>query len=370
MAKKLLSLFWECLKISLFVIGGGYAIIIVADEVFSRKGWIREGELVDGLPIFQTIPGLIATHTAVYVGDRLAGGLGAFVGVLGMAIPSVAIFTFVSMGYSSLPLGSPLLASAFLGLRSGLVGIIAAAIVRSWRKSLPDAFAYALLAAACVSLTVFGVNVVVVLAGAMALGLVSKLVPRRGGRLCSFSMLPFLLFLKYGALCFGGGFVLVPMYLEDFVGPSAAWLQITEGEFANLMALTQMTPGPVGVNGATFFGYRLFGVAGALLASFALLLPGSLLCFAAMRSLERFQSSSVVKGIMRGVRPASVALMLIALWAFAKMSVFTGPLGISPVSALIAVAAGAAVHSRKLNVMAVIFLSAILGVLAGGLFAC
>ena len=128
MAKKLLSLFWECLKISLFVIGGGYAIIIVADEVFSRKGWIRVGELVDRLPIFQTIPGLIATHTAVYVGDRLAGGLGAFVGVLGMAIPSVAIFTFVSMGYSLLPLDSPLLASAFLGLRSGLVGIIAAAI--------------------------------------------------------------------------------------------------------------------------------------------------------------------------------------------------------------------------------------------------
>ena len=115
-------------------------------------------------------------------------------------------------------------------------------------------------------------------------------------------LLPCLIFLKYGALCFGGGFVLVPMYCEDFVGPSAPFLKIAEEEFGNLMALTQMTPGPIGLNAATYFGISLAGVPGALLASASLLLPGSLMAFLAFHSLEKFKESRIVKGVMAGVR--------------------------------------------------------------------
>ena len=120
--KNLLLLFWEFSKISLFVIGGGYAIIAVADQALSRRGWTEEGELLDRLPVFQMVPGLIATHTAVYVGRKVAGRIGAFVAVLAVAWPSVVIFTFVSAGYDSLPIDSPLVKSAFLGLRSALTG--------------------------------------------------------------------------------------------------------------------------------------------------------------------------------------------------------------------------------------------------------
>ena len=59
------QLFVEFFKISLFVIGGGYAIIAVADSVFAKKKWTEEGELLDELPVFQMLPGIIATHTAV-----------------------------------------------------------------------------------------------------------------------------------------------------------------------------------------------------------------------------------------------------------------------------------------------------------------
>ena len=78
---------------------------------------------------------------------------------------------------------------------------------------------------------------------------------------------------KFGCLGFGGGFVLVPLYLQTFVGEAAQLLQIPAEEFSNLMALTQATPGPVSVNAATFFGYRMAGVAGAAVATTALLLP-------------------------------------------------------------------------------------------------
>ena len=366
--RRLAALCWELFKISLFVVGGGYAIIIVADRVFSRRGWIEEGELLDRLPVFQMVPGLIATHTAVYMGRKVAGGAGAVAGVVAVALPSVAIFTAVSAGFGVLPVGNPWLRAAFTGLRCALVGIVGAAIVRSWRKTLVDPFAYALMAAAFVALAFLGVNVVAVLAVAMLAGLLSVPVRvPRGVRACV-SPLPFLLFLKYGALCFGGGFVLVPMYIQDFVGGAARYLQLPEAEFANLMALTQMTPGPIGVNGATFFGYRLGGVAGAAIASAALLFPGSLLCYLAIRSLERFSASAVVRGVMRGVRPASVALMLVAFVAFVKLGVFVpGAEGacaaFSPFAAVFALAALGLAFSCRVNVMAVICFSAALGAL-------
>ncbi len=321
--KRSLQLFFEFFKISLFVIGGGYAIIAVADQVFAKRKWTEEGELLDELPVFQMIPGLIATHVAVYVGRKVAGLPGAILSVVAVALPSVTIFTAVAMGYDALPLDNAYLLCAFVGLRSALTGIIAATVLRSWTKATKDAFFFAVLIAACVALH-FGAPVWAVLVVAMAIGLLS-LVRARGRQaktFCSFSWLPLLLFLKYGALCFGGGFVLVPMYIEDFVGPTASFLQVSAEEFSNLMALTQMTPGPIGVNGATYFGFRLAGIPGAVLASAALLLPGSLLVYLALASLDRFKTSRIVRGILRGAKPASLALMLVALWAFLGLSVF------------------------------------------------
>jgi len=350
------------------VIGGGYAIIAVADQVFARRKWTAEGELVDHLPVFQMIPGLIATHVAVYVGRKVAGRLGAVVGVSAVALPSVVIFTFVSMGYDSLPLGNPYLQSAFTGLRAALTGIIAATVVKGWRKNLPDSFAYALMAASVAAIGFFGAPVPLVLGVAMIAGVASHLSVREpdgngAGRKFHATWLPLLLFLKYGVLCFGGGFVLVPMYLEDFVGPTAAFLQVSDGEFANLMSLTQMTPGPIGVNGATFFGYRLAGVPGAVVASAALLLPGSVLCYLALRSLERFRTNRIVVGILRGARPAAVALMLVALWAFASMSAFTlepgGEIRYNVASITITLIALVTIMKKKLNVMALLFLCAL-----------
>ena len=355
--KKLPRLFWELFKISLFVIGGGYAIIVVADAVFAKLKWTEEGELFERLPVFQMVPGLIATHTAVYVGRKVDGWRGAAVGVLAVALPSIVIFTFVSAGVRSIPEGNLWLESAFVGLRAALTGVIAATIVKGWRRNLPDVFAYALMTAALAAM-VCGVSVWMVLVAAMAVGLVSYTRDRNVASTKTFqsSWLALLLFLKYGALCFGGGFVLVPMYIEDFVGPDAAFLQVTAEEFSNLMALTQMTPGPIGVNGATYFGYRLAGVAGAVFASLALLLPGSVLCYAALSSMERFRTSRVVCGILHGTRPASVALMLVALAAFARMCLFhrDGSFGVTAL--LLVIATTLLTMKKKLSPMILVFL--------------
>ncbi|MBR1921078.1 MAG: chromate transporter [Kiritimatiellae bacterium] len=360
MTRRLMRLFWELFKISLFVIGGGYAIIAVADDVFARRGWTKEGELVDKLPVFQMVPGLVATHTAVYVGNKVAGACGALVGVVAVALPSVAVFTAVSMSYSTLPLGNSWLVAAFVGLRSALTGIIAATLLRSLRH-LASPFAVAVFVPALCALAATELPVWIVLLAAMAAGITAQFASSGAGGGAHFmspAWLGVLLFAKYGVLCFGGGFVLVPMYLQDFVGAAAPYLQLPAEEFSNLMALTQMTPGPIGVNGATYFGYRLAGVAGALGASAALLLPGSLLAFLAFNSLERFKASRVVQGLLKGVRPASVALMSVALWSFAEMSVIDAEGNFSFVAAALVCLSAVAARRKLLNPVLLIVLCA------------
>ncbi len=346
------ELFWEFLKIALTVIGGGYAILAVADDVFTKKGWTKEGEITDEISVFQMIPGLIATHTAVYVGRKKAGIAGAMVAVLAVALPTIALFTLVAVYYDSIPVENAYLKSVFVGLRSALTGIIASAVIGGWRRNLKDVFSYAVMALAAFGSLYFGVAPTVL--GAMVLGLAWEF---GGGKFRS-SALAFLVFLKYGVLCLGGGFVLIPMYIEDFVGPSAAFLQISAEEFSNVMALAQMTPGPVGVNAATYFGFRLGGAGGAVLASLCLVLPGSVLVYLALSSLDRFRESRIVRGVFRALRPTAVALMLVALAAFAKTSVLDGENNFNIVSAIIAIISGIMIMKKKLNVVLVILLSA------------
>lgn len=374
--KILWTLFWEMFKIALSVIGGGYAILAVADEVFSKKmKWTKEGEVIEHLPIFQMVPGIIAGNTALYVGRKVAGLPGAIAALTGVFLPSVIVFSMVCAGYRLIPFGNAYLDAAFLGLRAALTGIIAAMIVRGWKKSVDTIGAFVLMSAALVAIGCLKWNPALVVAAAAILGIAMRFIRSESGAaktrkfLSSFWLMP-LVFLKYGIIAFGGGYVLVPVYIGDFVGKTAPFLQLTEREFADVMALTQMTPGPIAVNCATFFGYRLGfaemgtvpgAVLGAFVATFCLLIPGAILLYIALGSLEKFKSSRIVQGILSGVKPVTIAMMLNAFWAFVIMSVWAGDsgfFGIDPVGLLLGVFAASMMLLKKIGVVRLIFLCA------------
>ena len=370
--KTLWTLFWEMFKIALTVIGGGYAILAVADEVFSKKlKWTKEGEVIEHLPIFQMVPGIIAGNTAIYVGRKVAGLPGAIAALTGVFLPSVIVFSIVCAGYSLIPFGNTYLDAAFLGLRAALTGIIAAMIVRGWEKSVDGAYAFILMLGALMAIGPLKVNPALVVAAAAILGIAVRFIRSESGAaktrkfLSSFWLMP-LVFLKYGIIAFGGGYVLVPVYIGDFVGKTAPFLQLTEREFADVMALTQMTPGPIAVNCATFFGYRLGfaemgtvpgAVLGAFVATFCLLIPGAILLYTALGSLEKFKSSRIVQGILSGVKPVTIAMMLNALWAFAMISVCSGGdrfFGVDPAGLLLTAFAMIAMLKRTMGVVMLI----------------
>jgi chromate transporter len=126
-------------------------------------------------------------------------------------------------------------------------------------------------------------------------------------------------FLRMGAVTFGGGFVMVPL-IEAEVVRTNHWL--TPQEFADATALGQITPGPVLIT-ATFIGYRVAGTLGAVTATIAVFLPAFLMTIAAGSSLRRFRANRQVQSFLRGVTPAVVGLLVAAAWSIGHAGIHT-----------------------------------------------
>ena len=187
----------------------------------------------------------------------------------------------------------------------------------------------------------------------------------------------FLLFCYFGLLCFGGGNALTPLYIDHLVNEQH-WMTLQE--FGDLTAISQMTPGPIGVNAETFFGFRRGGIPGAFVATIGLLVPSYFLVILALRSLKRWEKSFLVQGIMTGIHPATTGMILAALLIFMQMSVFSAeiPWGywlgivknapetaffVRPLAVVIFCAATWLLYKGRISIMSVIFGSAAVGAL-------
>lgn len=127
------------------------------------------------------------------------------------------------------------------------------------------------------------------------------------------------IFLRIGAVTFGGGLVMIPQ-IELEVVNSHQWL--THQQFADAVALGQITPGPVLIM-ATFVGYHVAGMLGALLATFCVFLPSFLMTIAAGLSFRRFRTNRQMQAFLRGVAPAVAGLLFAAAWSVARAGIHT-----------------------------------------------
>lgn len=125
------------------------------------------------------------------------------------------------------------------------------------------------------------------------------------------------IFLRIGAVTFGGGFVMLPE-IEAEVVNAHHWL--THQEFADATALGQITPGPVLIM-ATFVGYRVAGTIGALFATIGVFLPSFLMTIAAGSSFRRFRSNRQMQAFLRGVAPAVAGLLVAAAWSIGRSGI-------------------------------------------------
>ncbi len=130
----------------------------------------------------------------------------------------------------------------------------------------------------------------------------------------------FVSFFKVGAFAFGGGLAMLPLIFQEV----ARYGMMSDTEFARLVALSQMTPGPVAVNAATYTGMIYAGIPGALTATFAVALPSFAIMLLVMKFVEAFRNSRGLQGVLGGIRPATVGLITAAFVYMAQMSVVDG----------------------------------------------
>jgi chromate transporter len=158
-------------------------------------------------------------------------------------------------------------------------------------------------------------------------------------------------FLRAGAVTFGGGFAMVPL-LESELVRVHGWL--TPQEFADAVALGQVTPGPVVIT-ATFVGYRVAGILGALVATASVFAPAWLVAIAAGGSFRRMRSSPAVQAFLNGIQPAVVGLMFAAAFAMGRSGIRDWP------GVVLAVASLAVLWRWKLSPGPVLLGAAVIG---------
>ena len=131
----------------------------------------------------------------------------------------------------------------------------------------------------------------------------------------------FFQFCKFSVLCFGGGYMLIPLLTAEFVDREGV---LTMDQFGNLLSVAQVTPGPVGLNTATYVGFVNGGFFGSLAASLGLIAPTIVIGCSAAAGIARWKDKFVVKGMLKGTRLAAVALIMFAVTIFFGMLIFTG----------------------------------------------
>jgi len=165
--KILLDLFFTFFKVGAFTIGGGLAMLpVIEREIVDKKGYINKEEIIDAFAISQSLPGVIAINSAIYVGYRIAGLMGALCTAFGVVLPSFITILAIALLFPTIS-GNVWVNKALTGVKAGVAGVIAVSVVNLAKKALKDAFGIIIALVAFILAVLFDVSIVyIVLAGA------------------------------------------------------------------------------------------------------------------------------------------------------------------------------------------------------------
>lgn len=175
----------------------------------------------------------------------------------------------------------------------------------------------------------------------------------------------FLIFFEIGLFTIGGGLAALPLLQRELV-ISREW--ITQAEFIDMIAVSQSTPGPIGINMATFIGFRLASFGGALVATAGIVAPSLIIIIIIARFLRDYNHLPAVEWALSGLRPAAIGLIAAATWFILGNSILNFEL--FPVSGwlnwkalLLFIALSLAYHFKKASPIIYISLGGVAGIL-------
>jgi chromate transporter len=308
------------LTLGTIAFGGPAAhIAMMEEQVVRRRKWLTREEFLDLLGAANLIPGPSSTELAIFIGFRRAGWPGLVVAGVCFILPAFLIVTGLAWMYRRFG-ALPAVAGVLYGVKPVVIAVVLQALRSLGQTALKTRW---LIVVALCTLVVaaLGIGVLQVL----GIGALLSVLPAlgRAARARAAVFLPgisvtsgasgtalglwplFLVFLKVGAVLFGSGYVLLAFLHGDLV-QRYGWL--TEQQLLDAVAVGQVTPGPVFTT-ATFVGYILAGMPGAVVATIGIFLPSFVYVAASGPLIPWIRRSPIAGAALNGVTVASLALM-------------------------------------------------------------
>ena len=166
-----------------------------------------------------------------------------------------------------------------------------------------------------------------------------------------------LTFFKIGLFSFGGGYAMLPFMQREII-EKHGWL--SSSEFMDIIGISQMTPGPVAINSATFVGYKTKGFLGSVFATTGMILVSFILVSIVSKIITKFKESKYLKAALLGMKPVLIALILNAFIDLAKEAY------VDVKSVIITLIIAACLFSKKVHPILTIVIAAILGIVFWG----
>ena len=174
-------------------------------------------------------------------------------------------------------------------------------------------------------------------------------------------------FVQVGLFCVGGGYASIPLIQAQVIDVHG-WL--SSSEFIDIFTISQMTPGPIGINAATFVGMKVAGFLGAIVATLGFVTPSFILGIILAKLFFKYGNIGVIKGILNGLRPAVVALICSAGMSFIFLALFNTekmPINVADIDYLglfVLIVAFIAVR-KKVGIIKILAGSGVLGLILG-----
>jgi chromate transporter len=335
------QLFGSFLRMGITAFGGPAMIAYIRKMAVGEKQWLDSESFQDGVALCQTIPGATVMQMAAYIGLKTRGVRGAIYCYMGFGLPAFLLMLGLSFAYSRTH-ELPVVISVFSGLQAVIVAVVANATLSFGKTSIKN---WKSVVIALVAAGLFWIManplLIIILAGLLGTLLNGRQpVAQKATHPANIghTTMPLLFFLfasaaglsllfyfrkelfqlavlmsKIDLIAFGGGFASVPLMFHEIV-EVRSWMD--GPTFLNGIVLGQFTPGPIVIT-ATFVGYMVYGLPGALIATVAIFLPSFLILVGVAPWFDRVRSSPWFTRAIGGILCSFVGLLLTVTIRFA-----------------------------------------------------
>ncbi len=318
------------LKLGITAFGGPAAHVAMMDEeIVQKRKWLKKDKFLDLYGATNLLPGPNSTELAIHLGYERGGWQGLIIAGVSFILPAMLIVIAFALAYTRYGY-LPEVSGILYGIKPVIIAVVLQALIRLGKSAVKDIYT-GVIGTIVIVLSFLGFHELFLLAFSGIIIMLIKNMNKlsKSKMLTLLPILPiasvvntditksymglsdlFFTFLKIGSVLYGSGYVLLAFLETNFIEKYGV---LTSGQLLDAVSVGQFTPGPVFTT-ATFVGYMIQGLPGAILATIGIFLPSFLLVGLLNPLIPKLRSSSFIAALLDGINVASWGLMAVVSW--------------------------------------------------------